>query len=159
MSVALSESLQFDNRNLRSLPIDPITKLYVRKVPRAIFSRVNPTPIVAPKLVAASEDALKLLGVDLNSIDEQEMVEIMSGNRIANGSEPVAHCYCGHQFGNFAGQLGDGAAISLGEVVNPGTHERWELQLKGAGLTPYSRSAEGRKVKTSYCIFYSNYYG
>jgi uncharacterized protein YdiU (UPF0061 family) len=149
MSVSLSESLQFDNRNLRSLPIDPITKLYVRKVPGSIFSRVNPTPIVAPKLVAASEDALKLLGVDLSTVNEEELVEIMSGNKIAKGSVPAAHCYCGHQFGNFAGQLGDGAAISLGEVINPETHERWELQLKGAGLTPYSRSAEGRKVLRS----------
>ena len=64
------------------------------------------------------------------------------------GSETAAHCYCGHQFGVFAGQLGDGAAIYLGEVINS-KNERWEIQLKGAGLTPYSRTADGRKVLRS----------
>ncbi len=64
------------------------------------------------------------------------------------GSDPAAHNYCGHQFGHFAGQLGDGAAISLGEVVNA-RGQRWEVQLKGAGLTPYSRAADGRKVLRS----------
>ena len=64
------------------------------------------------------------------------------------GTDPAAHCYCGHQFGYFAGQLGDGAAMYLGEVIN-NRGERWEMQLKGAGLTPYSRTAYGRKVLRS----------
>jgi uncharacterized protein YdiU (UPF0061 family) len=73
--------------------------------------------------------------------------EYFSGNKLLPGSETAAHCYCGHQFGNFAGQLGDGAAISLGEVINK--DNRYELQIKGAGLTPFSRTADGRKVLRS----------
>jgi uncharacterized protein YdiU (UPF0061 family) len=72
----------------------------------------------------------------------------LSGNKLLPGSETASHCYCGHQFGVFAGQLGDGAAIYLGEVIND-HGERWEIQLKGAGLTPYSRTADGRKVLRS----------
>jgi len=64
------------------------------------------------------------------------------------GAEPAAHCYCGHQFGHFSGQLGDGATMYLGEVINP-KGERWEIQFKGAGKTPYSRNADGRKVLRS----------
>lgn len=72
----------------------------------------------------------------------------MGGNLEIKGAEPAAHCYCGHQFGYFAGQLGDGAAMYLGEIVNQ-KGERWEIQFKGAGLTPYSRTADGRKVLRS----------
>lgn len=75
-------------------------------------------------------------------------VEYFAGNQLLPGSDPAAHNYCGHQFGHFAGQLGDGAAITLGEVVNARS-QRWEVQLKGAGLTPYSRAADGRKVLRS----------
>ena len=77
-----------------------------------------------------------------------ESAEYLCGNRILPGSEPAAHCYCGHQFGHFAGQLGDGATMYLGEVLNP-AGERWELQLKGGGRTHYSRQADGRKVLRS----------
>ncbi|GAB9471902.1 Selenoprotein o [Globisporangium polare] len=76
------------------------------------------------------------------------LVPFLAGNEIFPGSETAAQCYCGHQFGYFSGQLGDGAAIYLGEVVND-AKERWEVQLKGAGLTPYSRTADGRKVLRS----------
>ncbi len=73
---------------------------------------------------------------------------MFAGNQLLSGMEPYAACYGGHQFGSWAGQLGDGRAISLGEVVN--LHgERWELQLKGAGPTPYSRSGDGRAVLRS----------
>ena len=68
----------------------------------------------------------------------QELAEYFSGNKMLPGSETAAHCYCGHQFGAFSGQLGDGAAIYLGEVTNL-KKEKWEIQLKGAGPTPYSR--------------------
>ena len=67
----------------------------------------------------------------------QELADYFSGNKLLDGSETAAHCYCGHQFGYFSGQLGDGAAIYLGEVVNG--QDRWEIQLKGAGKTPFSR--------------------
>ena len=68
----------------------------------------------------------------------QELAEYFSGNEILPGSKVAAHCYCGHQFGAFSGQLGDGAAMYLGDVINS-KNERWEMQIKGAGPTPYSR--------------------
>lgn len=141
-------NLKFDNSALRILPVDPIKENYVREVPSACFSRVSPTPVENPRLVAFSEDALKLLELDLEEVKKPEFAEYMSGNKNPPGSDPSAHCYCGHQFGNFAGQLGDGRAISLGEVVNS-KGERWEIQLKGAGKTPYSRDADGRAVLRS----------
>ena len=142
-------ALCFDNRNARSLPIDPVSTNSVREVSNAIFSRVAPTPILNPRLIACSS-ALRLLEADqpFDLTDEDAIAKFLGGNQLPEGSVPMAHCYCGYQFGNFAGQLGDGAAISLGEVVNR-AGERWELQLKGAGPTPYSRSADGRKVLRS----------
>jgi uncharacterized protein YdiU (UPF0061 family) len=143
-----SINLRFDNRNLRSLPVDKETKNYCREVPHAIFSRVDPTPVENPKLVAYSRSALSLLGIT-EVPNEDVVTQYFSGNNLFEGSDPAAHCYSGHQFGSFASQLGDGAAISLGEVVNPQTGQRWEVQLKGAGKTPYSRHADGRKVLRS----------
>lgn len=139
--------LTFDNRNINTLPVDPNISKKCRPVANSIFSIVEPTPVSRPVLIAASPSALDLLG--LTSTDESELAEYLSGNKLIPGSRPAAHCYCGHQFGNFAGQLGDGATMYLGEVLNPGTHKRWELQLKGAGKTPYSRTADGRKVLRS----------
>ena len=152
-------SLVFDNRNLRDLPVDKETRNFPRQVQNAISSRCQPTPVKTPDLIACSVDALNLLGV--NVADSQEaatpaslsdeakklLEEYFSGNKIFPGSDTSAHVYCGHQFGNFAGQLGDGAAISLGEILSG--EQRWELQLKGAGLTPFSRTADGRKVLRS----------
>ena len=152
-------ALKFDNRNLRELPVDKETRTFPRQVQNAISSRCKPTPVQSPAFIACSVDALKLLGLNVASSQEAtrpssldkgtlKMLETyFSGNELLPGSETSAHCYCGHQFGNFAGQLGDGAAISLGEIVNEG--QRWELQLKGAGLTPFSRTADGRKVLRS----------
>ena len=77
-----------------------------------------------------------------------EFAALLAGNTLFDGSDPYANCYCGHQFGSWAGQLGDGRAISLGESVTA-EHGRWELQLKGAGQTPYSRFADGRAVLRS----------
>ncbi|KAM4749712.1 protein adenylyltransferase SelO, mitochondrial [Rhinophrynus dorsalis] len=147
------QSLTFDNLALRSLPVEPgegseEKAVKSREVPGVCFSRVRPIPVVNPRVVALSRPALELLGLQLGQEDEEEAAEYFSGNRLLPGSEPAAHCYCGHQFGNFAGQLGDGAAMYLGEVLNT-AGERWEIQLKGAGLTPYSRQADGRKVLRS----------
>lgn len=158
-TVKLVASLVFDNRNLRDLPVDEETRNLPRQVQNAISSRCQPTPVRSPDLIACSIDALQLLGLHItdnqqsanpSSLPEDiktTLEEYFSGNLLLPGSETSAHCYCGHQFGNFAGQLGDGAAISLGEIINSG--ERWELQLKGAGLTPFSRTADGRKVLRS----------
>ena len=112
-----------------------------------------------PKLVCYSKSALKLLNIDAK-VDgvaeekfEEHLAEVLSGNTLLQGSKPYSHCYCGHQFGSFAGQLGDGAAIYLGEVLSPSSasdaFDRQELQLKGAGQTPFSRSSDGRKVLRS----------
>ncbi|KAL1767460.1 hypothetical protein HispidOSU_019702 [Sigmodon hispidus] len=146
--------LRFDNRALRALPVEtpppgPEDVLSTpRRVPGACFSRARPTPLRQPRLVALSVPALALLGLEASEEVEAEAALFFSGNALLPGSEPAAHCYCGHQFGQFAGQLGDGAAMYLGEVCTT-AGERWELQLKGAGPTPFSRQADGRKVLRS----------
>ncbi|XP_068852017.1 protein adenylyltransferase SelO, mitochondrial isoform X2 [Aphelocoma coerulescens] len=145
-------ALRFDNLALRSLPVDASEEGGPRTVPGACFARVRPSPLQNPRLVAMSLPALALLGLEAPAADpaaaEAEAALFFSGNRVLAGAEPAAHCYCGHQFGSFAGQLGDGAAMYLGEVLGPGG-ERWEIQLKGAGITPFSRQADGRKVLRS----------
>uniref|UniRef100_A0A3B5AL18 Selenoprotein O n=1 Tax=Stegastes partitus TaxID=144197 RepID=A0A3B5AL18_9TELE len=154
------ERLDFDNVALKKLPVDPSEEPGVRQVKGACFSRVKPQPLTKPRFVAVSHEALALLGLDgAEVMDDPRGPEYLSGSRVMPGSEPAAHCYCGHQFGQFAGQLGDGAACYLGEVkVPPGQDPellrenpsgRWEIQVKGAGLTPYSRQADGRKVLRS----------
>ncbi|XP_010359523.2 protein adenylyltransferase SelO, mitochondrial isoform X1 [Rhinopithecus roxellana] len=150
--------LRFDNRALRALPVEAPppgpegAPSAPRPVPGACFTRVRPTPLRQPRLVALSEPALALLGLGAppagQAEAEAEAALFFSGNALLPGAEPAAHCYCGHQFGQFAGQLGDGAAMYLGEVCTA-TGERWELQLKGAGPTPFSRQADGRKVLRS----------
>ncbi|XP_072097480.1 selenoprotein O1 isoform X2 [Mobula birostris] len=140
------QNLRFDNLALRSLPVDSSDEPGSRQVPGACFSLVRPAPVEAPRLVAYSASALALLG--LREPGERELAECFSGNQVLKGSQPAAHCYCGHQFGSFAGQLGDGAAMYLGEVLGA-EGRRWELQIKGAGPTPYSRQSDGRKVLRS----------
>ena len=143
------ETLAFDNQCLRQLPLDDPAgerHLHQRPVRGAHFSRVRPTPVEAPTLVCASAPALRLLGLSADQAARPDAAALLSGCAPIPGAEPAAHCYCGHQFGYFSGQLGDGATMYLGEVVNPGG-ERWELQLKGAGRTPYSRTADGRKAR------------
>ncbi len=141
-------ALRFDNSFVRELPADPSRERRVRQVRGACFSRVEPTPVRAPELLGFSAEAAALLDLDPSACEASELAEVFSGNRLLSGMEPFAACYGGHQFGNWAGQLGDGRAISLGEVINQ-RGERWELQLKGAGLTPYSRTADGRAVLRS----------
>jgi serine/tyrosine/threonine adenylyltransferase len=140
--------LQFDNRALRSLPLDPSRENRTRQVHGACFSRVSPTPVRSPRTVAVSHDVAALLGLSDEFVASSDFAEVFAGNRLLPGMEAAAACYGGHQFGNWAGQLGDGRAISLGEVVGP-RGEHWELQLKGAGPTPYSRRADGRAVMRS----------
>ncbi|XP_055336014.1 protein adenylyltransferase SelO, mitochondrial-like [Paramacrobiotus metropolitanus] len=147
-AMATLESLNFDNLALQRLPIDPVSDNYVRQVNGACFSRVSPTPVKNPKVVAYSSGAMALLDLPDEECRRGDFAKYFSGNVLPPGAESAAHCYCGHQFGYFSGQLGDGAAMYLGEVVN-NKGERWELQLKGAGKTPYSRSADGRKVLRS----------
>ncbi|RPH61039.1 MAG: YdiU family protein, partial [Burkholderiales bacterium] len=119
---------------------------YARLAP-GFHTRLAATPLSAPRLVAASTAALDLLGLDPARIAGPEFVEVFAGNRIPRGAEPLAAVYSGHQFGVWAGQLGDGRALLLGEVARPAGN--WEVQLKGSGRTPYSRGADGRAVLRS----------
>jgi serine/tyrosine/threonine adenylyltransferase len=140
--------MRFDNRALRSLPVDPSQDPRTRQVLGACFSRVVPTPVRAPRTVAVSESVARLLELPREFTESQDFAEVFAGNRLLPGMEAASACYGGHQFGNWAGQLGDGRAISLGELVTE-SGEHWELQLKGAGATPYSRRADGRAVMRS----------
>jgi serine/tyrosine/threonine adenylyltransferase len=140
-------ALQFDNR-FTELPADPEVGPRRRQVHDAIFSRVEPTPVTAPRLVAFAPEVAELLGLDVADCRSQAFADVFTGNRLLPGMDPHATRYGGHQFGNWAGQLGDGRAINLGEVRSAdGAH--WMLQLKGAGPTPYSRTADGLAVLRS----------
>lgn len=148
MGAAGLETLQFDNRFTRLLPGDPQADNFRRQVRGACYSRVRPTPVVAPQLLAWSHDMAGRLGLNFDPFQTADAAEIFGGNRLLTGMDPFAMCYGGHQFGNWAGQLGDGRAINLGEVLGRDGH-RWMLQLKGAGPTPYSRTADGLAVLRS----------
>ncbi|HVJ40490.1 MAG TPA: YdiU family protein [Dongiaceae bacterium] len=141
-------ALTFDNAFIRDLPGDPETGPQRRQVHGALYSRVAATPVAAPRLIAHAAEVAELLSLDAAAIAAPDFAEIFAGNKLMPGMAPYAANYGGHQFGNWAGQLGDGRAISLGEVINP-AGKRWELQLKGAGPTPYSRHADGRAVLRS----------
>lgn len=140
--------LNYDNRFALALPADPESGNFRRQVASACYSRVKPTPVTEPRLVAWSAEAAALLDLP-STVDESGLfASVFGGNRVLEGMDPIATCYGGHQFGNWAGQLGDGRAINLGEVVNR-RGERWTMQLKGAGPTPYSRTADGLAVLRS----------
>ena len=140
--------LQFDNAFLRALPGDPEASAGVRQVHGAAWSRVAPSPVAAPVLVAHSREVAARLGFSEQDIASPAFARVFAGNELLPGMQPYAGNYGGHQFGHWAGQLGDGRAITLGEVIDA-QGERWELQLKGAGPTPYSRGADGRAVMRS----------
>jgi serine/tyrosine/threonine adenylyltransferase len=137
--------LAFDNTFVRDLPADPVTDNVPRQVSGASYTRVAPTPVPAPRLLAWSDDLGERLGI---ARPDAAMVEVLAGNRVLSGMQPYAARYGGHQFGHWAGQLGDGRAITLGEALAR-DGSRQELQLKGAGRTPYSRTADGRAVLRS----------
>jgi uncharacterized protein YdiU (UPF0061 family) len=144
-------ALTFDNSFAREMPADPRSDNRPRGVRGALYSRVSPAAVRAPSMLAWSRDVAQML--DLGSAElapdaAQSWAKVLSGNEPLQGMEPIATRYGGHQFGHWAGQLGDGRAMTLGEVVTK-HHGRQELQLKGAGMTPYSRRADGRAVLRS----------
>jgi len=141
-------TFDFDNRFIQELPGDSEEGPRRRQVHGACWSRVLPTPVAAPRLLAWSPEVAALLDLAAEDVANPEFAEVFTGNRLLPGMQPYAACYGGHQFGHWAGQLGDGRAINLGEVVNR-AGQRWELQLKGAGPTPYARRADGRAVLRS----------
>jgi uncharacterized protein YdiU (UPF0061 family) len=138
----------FENRALRDLPLDPSEENRTRQVFGACFTRVKPTPVPAPKTLAVAREVAELLDFTPEFVASEEFAQVFAGNRLLPGMDPVSACYGGHQFGTWAGQLGDGRAITLGELKNR-RGEYWEIQLKGAGPTPYSRRADGRAVLRS----------
>lgn len=162
------ERLGWNNKFAERLPADPDTTNRTRQVEGAIFTRVNPSPTgTEPTFIIGSSSVADMIDLDPAEFLRPEFAMVFSGNARAPGSDPYAQCYGGHQFGHWAGQLGDGRALSLGEVEGlrvgvgggvGGDQEqsaaadpcvRWELQLKGAGRTPYSRNADGRAVLRS----------
>ena len=148
MSPLVLPDLDFDNAFVRDLPADDETGPRLREVRGALYSRVAPTPVPAPRLIAHSREMASKLGFTEDHVRLQHFADVFGGNALMSGMDPFASNYGGHQFGHWAGQLGDGRAISLGEV-RAASGERLELQLKGAGPTPYSRHADGRAVLRS----------
>jgi uncharacterized protein YdiU (UPF0061 family) len=142
------DHLEFDNRFVAELPADPSTEVISRQVGGAAYSLVDPAPASAPRLVAHSHEMAALLGISPETVASDAFAQVFAGNRLVEGMEPFAMAYGGHQFGHWAGQLGDGRAIALGEVVAV-DGSRQTLQLKGAGQTPYSRRADGLAVLRS----------
>lgn len=128
------EELSFDNTYAR--------------LPEAFYRRVAPTPIPNPYLVSFNTAAAELIDLDPAEAQRPKFVEYFSGNRLPSGADPLAMLYAGHQFGSWVPQLGDGRAILLGEARNA-KGARWDLQLKGAGQTPFSRGFDGRAVLRS----------
>src|SRR4051812_22685737 len=137
------EKLRFENSFVRELPADSVAENVPRPVREAAYTRVTPTPVAAPRLLAWSDELAEYLGMA-----RPESADVLAGNRVLPGMQPYAARYGGHQFGHWAGQLGDGRAITLGEIIAT-DGRRQELQLKGAGKTPYSRTADGRAVLRS----------
>lgn len=113
------------------------------RLPARFFSKVAPNPVAAPRLIRLNHSLALDLGLDPESLASDEGVEILSGNRVPAGAASIATAYAGHQFGNFVPQLGDGRAILLGEVIGRNGQRR-DIQLKGAGPTPFSRRGDGR---------------
>ena len=129
------KQLKFDNRFVAELPGDPLQGAGVREVRAALYSQVEPTPVAAPQLLAWSRETAALLDLEEGDVASPEFAQVFGGNALLPGMRPYAANYGGHQFGQWAGQLGDGRAISLGEAIDA-AGQRWELQLKGAGPTP-----------------------
>src|SRR6185437_7287298 len=113
------------------------------RLPERFYARVNPVPVQAPQLIKLNVQLAQDLGLDPAQLSSREGLEILAGNRVAEGSEPLAIAYAGHQFGYFVPQLGDGRANLLGEVIGR-DGVRYDIQLKGSGRTPFSRAGDGR---------------
>jgi uncharacterized protein YdiU (UPF0061 family) len=121
---------------------------FTRELDNRFYAHLAPTPLEGSHLIAFNPDAASLIDLDPKEADSEAFLRYFSGQQALPGSEPVAMLYAGHQFGHFVPQLGDGRAILLGEVQNS-RGEPWELQLKGAGITPFSRRGDGRAVLRS----------
>jgi len=135
------------NTFIEKLPSDPILENSRRQVSGACYSYVTPKKTKKPQLIHTANEVANELGITEEDIKSKEFINVFTGNTILENTTPYAMCYGGHQFGNWAGQLGDGRAINLTEVEHQ--KKQWTLQLKGAGETPYSRTADGLAVLRS----------
>ncbi len=135
----------YSNKFISHFKGDKSGNLGTRQTPGMLYSKAIPTPVAKPTLLAWSEELANELEIDPPT---QQDIDILGGNLVTPTMFPYAACYAGHQFGNWAGQLGDGRAITLGEWETS-NGKSYELQLKGAGPTPYSRRADGRAVLRS----------
>ena len=142
------EDVLFENTFVRALPADPVLENIPRQVRGACYTHTEPTPVAAPRLLAWAEAVGDLLALARPVSTSGVEAQVLGGNRVLPGMQPYAARYGGHQFGHWAGQLGDGRAITLAEMIGA-DGARYELQLKGAGRTPYSRTADGRAVLRS----------
>jgi uncharacterized protein YdiU (UPF0061 family) len=113
------------------------------RLPEHFYARLNPTPVAAPRIVKVNVELARELGLDAEALTSEHGVEVLAGNRVADGAEPIALAYAGHQFGHFVPLLGDGRANLLGELVAR-DGQRYDIQLKGSGRTPFSRGGDGR---------------
>lgn len=113
----------------------------------SFYTELRPQPLPEAHLISSSSKTAQLIGLSIDELSSSESISILSGNFVPHGMKPIASVYSGHQFGIWAGQLGDGRAILLGEIEHE--NQFWEIQLKGAGLTPYSRMGDGRAVLRS----------
>ena len=138
--------LNIENTFTSELPADSNPENYTRQVENACYSLANPIATKAPKLLHVNKEVANNLGFSKDDITSKEFENLITGNYVYPNTEPYAMCYGGHQFGNWAGQLGDGRAINLFQVK---TNKSYTLQLKGAGKTPYSRTADGLAVLRS----------
>lgn len=142
------DNLNFDNRFIAELPLDSQESPGIRQVMGACASRVVPQKFNHPQPIYFAREVAELIGLNAEDCASILFTKVFSGHTQLKGMDPYAYCYGGHQFGNWAGQLGDGRAINLGEVIGP-QGERLILQLKGAGPTPYSRGGDGFAVLRS----------
>ena len=115
------------------------------KLPSNFYSRLNPIPVAQPSLIELNKKLATEFDLDIEKLQSKEGIDFFAGNYIADGSEPIASIYAGHQFGYFNPQLGDGRAVLLGEVYNK-DKKRFDIQLKGSGKTPFSRNGDGRSA-------------
>ncbi|SOE21855.1 Uncharacterized conserved protein YdiU, UPF0061 family [Spirosomataceae bacterium TFI 002] len=145
--MSINMELRIKDTFNKELPADPILENSRRQVKKACFSFVSPKIPSNPKLIHVSNEMANEIGLNDSDIKSDEFLAYFSGLKTIPNSRPYAMCYGGHQFGNWAGQLGDGRAINLAEVEHK--HKHWALQLKGAGATPYSRTADGLAVLRS----------
>ncbi|GGI56954.1 protein adenylyltransferase SelO [Winogradskyella haliclonae] len=140
-------NLNLKHTFITELPADPITENTRRQVNNACFSYVLPKKTSQPKLIHVSKECSKDLGFTDKDLQSEEFLKIVTGNKVLESTTPYAMCYGGHQFGNWAGQLGDGRAINLFDIAH--NNKQWTIQLKGAGETPYSRQGDGLAVLRS----------